>query len=452
MKAFHRFVNMVSEHGPFIFLSPSAYAIGNCSHEIQFGLIRARREGKKLVILFPFALPRKFRFPVANRDIFDLTSPYRADIPEPIQFLARAALTAVYGSFSALSLVLGKILGPAAHLPGRFTHPAIGLSALWKREEEPADFRWDVVEGFDWPEELQKPLEVGLRPEKRAQAHARRLEMGLPENAWFAGLHVREPGFSNPNEEDTCRNAAIANFIPAIREITSRGGWVVRLGDKSMTPLPPMERVIDYPHTRFKSGLLDLYLISECRLYIGMPTGILETARLFQRPTLITNMHNMTMCYPRHPGDRGIPKHVYSRSKGRFLSLREVIDGPWEVQHYQTIGDDFVLFENSPEELRESVAELLDSLDRGYQPLSPLQVAANRLRVENGRRLIQIPLIKDHYEDMHQRYCIAARIESSLGSISRRFVEQNWDKDSGAGIGTIPSASSAPAVRPAMIQ
>lgn len=428
MKTLHRLVNRINDLGPFVFLTPCISVIGNCSEEIQFGLLRARREGKRLVIAYPFDLPWKFRFPVTNREVFDVVSPHRAEMPAPLFWAARLALTLLYGPLRALSLVLGKVLGQWAHLNGRFTHPCLGATTLWKPDEEPAEFRWDVVDRYHWTEQLQTPLKVGLRPEKRARAHASRLAMGIQEGAWFVGLHVRERGFYNDREEYTCRNATIANYIPAIEEITSRGGWVVRLGDRSMTPLPKLARVVDYPHTPFKSDLMDMYLLSECRLYIGMSSGILDTAFLFQRPMLITNMTNMTFVYPRGPRDRGIPKHIFSKPLGRFLSLREVFEASWEVQHFHTLGADYEMFENSPEELRAATQERLDLLDGEAPPLTPRQALANRLRVEEGRKFLERTLFGNHYDDMHNRYRMASRLESALGAVSSGFVEANWER------------------------
>ena len=429
MKTLNRLVNWVNDRRPILIQAPYISAIGPCSEEIQFGLIRARRENKKILILYPFDLPWKFRFPVTNREVFEITSPHRYELPAPLLALARLALTTLFGPLRALSLIFGKVLGQWAHFDGRFTHPTFGSTTLWKPDEEPAEFRWDVVEGYRWTEEIQKPLSVGLKAEKRARAHDRRLQMGIPESAWFVGLHVRERGFYNPREEFTCRNATIANYLPLIREITTRGGWVIRLGDKSMTPLPPMERVVDYPHTSFKSDLMDMYLLSECRFYVGMSSGILDTAFLFQRQMLITNMTNMAIVYPRRSSDRGLPKHLYSKLKKRFLAVREMFDAPFEAQHLHALGEDFEMHENTPEELRDAVVEFMDAIERPVAP-TLLQAEANRLRVVRGRLMLERALFSNHYNDMHNRYRIASRLDSALGSLSRSFLEANWERSS----------------------
>ena len=66
--------------------------------------------------------------------------------------------------------------------------------------------------------------------------------MGLPPDCWFVSLHVREGvGASR-------RDGNIADYLPAIRRITQAGGWVVRIGDASMTKISDVPNLIDYAH------------------------------------------------------------------------------------------------------------------------------------------------------------------------------------------------------------
>ena len=103
---------------------------------------------------------------------------------------------------------------------------------------------------------------------------------------------MRESGFRNDAGRREYRNATIGNYVKAFERITERGGWVSRMGDATMTKLPEMERVIDYAFTKYKSDLMDLFLIKKCRFFIGCQSGILDIASLFQKPTLIINMYN----------------------------------------------------------------------------------------------------------------------------------------------------------------
>lgn len=52
-------------------------------------------------------------------------------------------------------------------------------------------------------------------------------ELGLPDGAWFVGMHVREGGFKQEGESNynRHRNSNLEDFYPAIKAITNRGGW-----------------------------------------------------------------------------------------------------------------------------------------------------------------------------------------------------------------------------------
>ncbi|MBM3546448.1 MAG: TIGR04372 family glycosyltransferase [Alphaproteobacteria bacterium] len=123
------------------------------------------------------------------------------------------------------------------------------------------------------------------------QAHAEQgrrdlRRMGVPEGAWFVCLHVREPGYmkEGTNSSEAVRNANIANYLPAVEEIVRRGGWVIRLGDASVTPLPPMQQVIDYARSPFKSEVLDVFLMASCRFLLGTTSGPVMVSELFGVP------------------------------------------------------------------------------------------------------------------------------------------------------------------------
>lgn len=61
--------------------------------------------------------------------------------------------------------------------------------------------------------------------------------------------------------------------------------------DGSMTPLPAMDRVVDYAHHPERSPELDLFLAARCRFFIGTSSGLALVATVFSRPVLYTNLH-----------------------------------------------------------------------------------------------------------------------------------------------------------------
>jgi putative glycosyltransferase (TIGR04372 family) len=421
-----------------IILTPHLAAVGNCAEDVYFGLVKARREGKKLIILWPYELPWRLKFRLTNVEVVNVESEYRAIAHDSLMTIAgRIILTVYFAVFRTLSLLRWLLVG--VHLNNVYRIPIIGESTLWQPDGV-SGFSWDVVESCDWKTQLATRLPVHIAESKRAIAERQREQLGLPADAWFVCLHVRESGFHK--DEYVYRNANILNYLGAIEEITNRGGWVIRMGDSSMTRLPRLRQVIDYPFTEVKSPLMDVYLISQCRLYIGMSSGIYDVARLFQRPIILANMNNWMWPFPQLACDLGILKHVYSKSKKRFLSVREWVAEPWAaVSHAHNLGDDYVFYENTTDELRAIVNEYFDR-NQQWKP-TQLQRQFNELRALRGRELLSTKMyqgedvalyyrknVEDY--DSVERYRLASRLESVAGVLGAEFLQQNWDSSIGS--------------------
>jgi putative glycosyltransferase (TIGR04372 family) len=430
----YRLCDWIGKRTGTIILTPHMLVVGNCGEDVYFGLLKARREGKKLVILWPYELPGRLKFRLTNVEVINVASDYRAVSHDSfVNIAARILLTAYFAFFRTLSYMHRLFLG--IHLSNVYRIPIIGESTLWQPEWV-RDFSWDVVHQYDWPRQLATPLPVSLTKKKQLIAEHQRALLGLPKDAWFVCLHVRESGFHKDTVSE--RNANIFNYIGAIEEITSRGGWVVRMGDSTMTRLPVMERVIDYPFTESKSALMDVYLISQCRLYIGMMSGIYDVAVLFQRPMIMTNMSNWMWTFPLKKSDLGVMKHVYSKSKNGFLSVREVLAEPWTVVSFLGMGDEYVLYENDSDELRAVVKEFFERGD--YWEPTALQRQFNELRILTGRKIISEEMfnagnVQPYYSknvaeyDLLERYRLASRLDSAVGMLGANYLQQNWEVD-----------------------
>lgn len=437
MVMFYRLCDWIGKLTGKIIFTPHTYTVGNCAEQIYHGLIRARREQKKLVILYPYELPWRLKFRLPNIELINIESEYRYPLSSSFYIIGRVLITAYFGFFRALSLLVRALFG--RHLNDVYRTPAIGTLTLWQPEERMKDFSWDVVEKYDWRRQLETPLQVSIGKQKKISAENLRVQMGLPKDAWFVCLHVRQSGFQGG--KDTCfdRNANILNYIDAIEEITSRGGWVVRMGDATMTKLPAMKRVIDYPFTEFKSALMDIYLISECRAYIGMLSGIFDVAVLFQRPMITVNMPIWMWGYPQKRGDIGLFKHIYSKSRNRFLSVREILDEDvLAASSFLPLENEYVFYENTPDELKTVVKEFFDRND-DWVPTA-LQRQFNELRVRRGREVISkvvydannvIPYLRSDVVNMDlvERYRFASRLDSAVGVVGAEFLQKNWEVD-----------------------
>jgi putative glycosyltransferase (TIGR04372 family) len=424
MTILSHFCKWIGNRTGTIVIVPHPIVIGSCAEQIYPSLLKARREAKKLIMLHQYSLPWPINYHLPNLELIDIASEYKSLSSESPWFIVGSTLVTLYAGIARILNLVARRLGYP--LSDADIYPCVGNETIWQPREHISGFSWAVVVEYDWHAEIHSRLPVYLRPHKKAIAERERERLGLPLDAWFVCLHVRESGFHN--DAMTERNANILNYVEAIKEITGRGGWVVRLGDSTMMRLPAMDRVIDYPFTSFKSALMDLYLISECRFYVGMQSGIYDVARLFQRPIILTNMASWLFPYPQKRGDIGVLKHAYSKSKQRFLSVTEWMAEPFEAVSYFALGDDYILYENSPEELRAVVKEFFDR-DCNGEP-TPLQRECHDLWQRRGRALVENQLLRDNPEaDLHNRYRVASYLASASGVISDVYLKSNWDRD-----------------------
>jgi len=424
---FFNYINNLSNF-PFIFISPHVYAIGNCGEEIYFALLKARREKKKLIILRPYELPWKFRFRITNQELFNIDSDYRCFNKKNIfeDTIGRCLLTFVYAPFRIINLISSKFF--KKKIKDIYIYPSIGEAVLWQTNKNLKKFSWERVRSFNWKKELNTYLPVRLRVDRHEKAEKIQKQMGIPLKDWFVCLHVREGGFHKDYENSKARNASIGNYILAIKAITNAGGWVVRMGDSTMTPLPVLERVIDYPHTPFKSDLMDIYLIKSCKFYMGSQSGIMDVALLFQKPVLMPNMYHWFLCYPQKKNDLGLIKHIYSHSRQRFLSVQDIFEEPWDILDLTKLGADYEMTENTPEEIKDLVLEYLNAVNAGKKKYSVLQKEANRRRILQAHQIFKQRMFLT--DDLYNKYRIASRIESCVGALSKKYLESNWEKSS----------------------
>ncbi len=214
-----------------------------------------------------------------------------------------------------------------------------------------------------WDEEGREPL-IGIPESDLARGYDLLRGAGLPDGAWWVGVHVRDGGFHRENERwaQDIRNADISTYLPAMEEIRKRGGWVVRLGDPAMPPLPPMPNVLDYPHSPLKSEVMDIFLCARARFVIGCTSGLIHVPISFHTPTLATNCI-LTFPQPWNSRVKFLLKPIWDPREERYLTLDELID----VDFRSKTNADRVFTRlglearrNSAEELREATIEMLD--------------------------------------------------------------------------------------------
>ena len=217
---------------------------------------------------------------------------------------------------------------------------------------------------------------VTLRPEYVCCCQEKIVDLGLGVDDWFVCLHVRTSEFHGDNA--SYRNACFDNYRRAIKYIVGLGGKVIRMGDVGTGIINfQQEGLIDYPNSALKSELMDLYLIKHCRFYIGTLSGILDTAYLFQTPTLCVNSLHFDLRSP-NPHDRVLYKRIARKGSTQLLSFDQAMD-----EYENIMAPDWSLsyefIENDAGEILAATQEFIESLENHHQPSLRQQKARRKL-------------------------------------------------------------------------
>jgi putative glycosyltransferase (TIGR04372 family) len=215
-----------------------------------------------------------------------------------------------------------------------------------------------------WYSEGNGPLlSIPLDIEKRARSTLG--SVGIPGDAWFVALHVRE---ATSNEHHSLLhdslNADISNYIPAIEEIVRRGGWVIRLGDSTMKSLPSMPGVLDYSHSQIRADWMDIYLLAKCRFLLGTSSGPAHVPPIYGTPSVLTNWWPPAQ-KPWHPQDIFIPKRIRVGAK-RLLTLSQTLEEPFghcNSINYLKSERNATIQDNSSEDIISAVVEMFDQVN-----------------------------------------------------------------------------------------
>ena len=257
--------------------------------------------------------------------------------------------------------VLTALLAPLARMPQlRYDLSVLHLADGQRVKILPAVYR--VQQAYEHAYAGQPLLRLSLEEEARGRQQLR--ELGLPPQAWFVCLHVRESGYLPERAYHSYRNADIMTYLPAVDAIVARGGWVIRMGDPSMKRLPRMPGVVDYVHSGLQRDWMDIFCFARCRFFLGDTSGPFVAAFAFGVPCAVANQ--IPMGHGAYSArDLWMPKRYRSLREHRELTFAEVLRSPWRslgrTADYEAAGIGWV--DNHPEEIRELAVEMLDRLE-----------------------------------------------------------------------------------------
>src|SRR5579859_2107722 len=242
-----------------------------------------------------------------------------------------------------------------------------GRAVYWNDAGSLALKQWEAEgRGFPLRDIYDRRMAADDRTEQLYQSLRRK--WGMSEDDWYVCLHVRDAKARNDTEGvgESIRNASLESYMDAIRHVTERGGWVVRMGGRRVPPLPEMARVIDYARSDDQVPEMDIHLMRRARMFIGTTSGFAYVATSFGIPTAMVNaLSSVGLLWS--TDTRFALKPVHTKG-GRMLSLGDVTSERyrWAFPTYESlVRAGLTVGESSSDEILETVREVLDLCEPG---------------------------------------------------------------------------------------
>ncbi len=285
------------------------------------------------------------------------------------RFSDRIDVRKTFGPLSTAANELVEQCNPSP-LTNRSNQPFEALThEFWYGRDGEGRVRWYAPLGAEveraWKAEGRAPLLCIDAQEDSSTREKLSKAFGLPHDAWFVCLHMRESGFHAEwaKKHPGTRDVQLESYQKVVDFIVDQGGWVVRMGDKSMTPLAPQDHVVDYAVHPQKSFELDVLLCGLCAYYVGTNSGLSLIPPIFGKRCALTNWSPIGI--PNwYQDDFYIPKLVHNVRENRFQTFPEMFASKtgWSQWKRDFSSDTFVLLDNEPDDLVDIVKDVHEAV------------------------------------------------------------------------------------------
>lgn len=353
---FLNFINQVKIL-PFYFITPLVYAIGNASESILLITYKLNNTGKNIIILSPRLFQTILKYNICNKSIFDDIIINHSKINKNfiIKIFFNFFLEIEFFVTRLFILVLDKFKFKTAE---KYRFPYIGLDSIVNYENINNNNFYKIpfnkIKSFP-----VSTMVIDLDYEKKLRCQ--KILRKITYNRKFICLHVRD-SFYKKNTIKNYRNSNINNYIKAIEYLIKKNYFVFRLGNSPLNKINFTNKYfLDYANSDIKTDFMDLHLINECDFYIGTQSGTYDTAKMFNKPKLITNMVEAFTAFPNRVDDRGIFKKILNKKK-KIIKINEFISMPFKYNNPEQSVDDLEFIENTSEEILQGVIEFTNLL------------------------------------------------------------------------------------------
>ncbi len=156
-------------------------------------------------------------------------------------------------------------------------------------------------------------------------------KIGLKKKQKFICLIVRDGKYLKKKlaNMDTSyhsyRDSNVQEFMPSIKYLLKKNYFILRMGKLQSKKLNLKHKNFsDYAFSKFRSDLMDVWLMANCEFCISTGTGLDQISRVFNKPILFVN-HLPLTDWSSHFRSITHPKILFDKKKKIFLSIEDYI-------------------------------------------------------------------------------------------------------------------------------
>ncbi len=397
----------------YFFITPLVYAIGDASEQILITSLKI--EKKKIIILYPFFLTKFLKFKICNKPLFEDININNSNKNTK---LIKSFFNILFNIEFLIRRLFFILILKNLNSQNNFVFPTIGIHQIYKHNLIKKNFK--EINEIDLTN-----ANISLNDHQINICNLILSKKNIPTEK-IVCLHVRDAGYKKDFNRKSYRNSNIENYSKLIKCLIERDYFVIRMGDNSSVKSNFSDKnYLDYAHSDFNSRLMDIFLISKCKFFVGTQSGILDLAYMFNKPVLTTNMCELFCSFPRKINDRGLFKKVKNKKTGQILSINDFIKLDYSKHNPEIEQKELEFIENSPEELFEAVNEFENLYISNNFDLSETQIEINHL-IKNTfdknfyNNLIQTEKIYDQLENGK----IALWVKTFKGSFCQSYLNE----------------------------
>jgi len=248
---------------------------------------------------------------------------------------------------------------------------------LWKKTKlfEPLEMFSNEYQIF---QDEYPTLEFTNEEEEIGKKYLKKMGINQSKN-WFVCIFARDTEYLKniyPGAQwdyHNFRNSDIDKFIPAIKYIIDKGGYVVRVGHHVNKPVNfAHSKFIDYS-LNFRNDFMDIYLMAKCRFVLGTTSGICDVAMIFDRPRVGVNWVPIGSA-PWGKQCLYIPKKLRGKNSKKYIFFTQFIHKTknkanpllWYGNLFYEAGYEYE--NNTPEEILDATKEMVARLEGTWHP------------------------------------------------------------------------------------